>query len=381
MRPSWIVKRRNNRDSPPCDCSNGACQQGPWRTASRDIEAFLNAVMCAKIALPNHMLLAEVDRNTKQETSNLTAKSMHPKECHNGECEDCGIEVTFANLPETIVFDRDGNKLGSIHACTREATDDRMKWFEFRRTPVGTSKDGTPTYANMWQPVCGPRKLFFWKLYQSFRKYVRHLCCKEYPFVVLSLLSRCCFGLMRCDRYASHIWKVRWTQLNRQIAKRLLLEQPAMKGEVSNMIHVHHDFAAALSVTRKETKTCQFPESVNMFVACFSFLPERIKIAEVCARGIQKPTNRNVWCLTIAILGWSLCAGAATSPQRGKQTKKPRACETSCRHVFLLQGQTQCSLPANRSDDRAPGLEDRANMRKVWRGWDRSLSKRQTLAR
>jgi hypothetical protein len=64
--------------------------------------------------------------------------------------------------------------------------------------------------------------------------------------------------------------------------RRLEQERPALLGQHSSVLELHHDFAAALSLKRKHTLTCAFPESLHLFVVRASFNPELRELDSVC---------------------------------------------------------------------------------------------------
>ena len=66
-----------------------------------------------------------------------------------------------------------------------------------------------------------------------------------------------------------------------RVLRRVEFERPAMREEHGVVLEMHHDYAAALSLKRFHTLTCAFPETLNMFVCCASFNPQRVEIKPV----------------------------------------------------------------------------------------------------
>jgi hypothetical protein len=74
---------------------------------------------------------------------------------------------------------------------------------------------------------------------------------------------------------------VKWTATVLAAQRYQELHRPAMQGSNSSVVELHHDFAAAISILRTHTLTCQFPESMHLFVVCASHTPERCQLDEV----------------------------------------------------------------------------------------------------
>jgi hypothetical protein len=69
-----------------------------------------------------------------------------------------------------------------------------------------------------------------------------------------------------------------------------------MKGVVTRVVELHHDFASTLSVQRFENKTCSLPESNANFTICASYDAKRVALSEVRRAGNLFAKYVDVFC-------------------------------------------------------------------------------------